>query len=321
MVHDLAFADESLKTAADTLADDGQARPALDLIAGAADVHRREHAVSVLGAAGAGRLEELRELTRQRAYHGERWLLLGAALAAAAWEARGSGRRARTRDREVDRRIQRQQQLVAEARGALRQAAALGRDDAVPWSELTGVVLAAPQHPSEPDDVFRRAVVLGNDLYRAHTRHLVTLSGKWYGNQDKVLAFARLRAQDRPDGHPLHALIALAHLEGYVEGVLHGNLVGRFWRAWRYFADGAIRREVDAAADRLLAGADEYAQHPWTMSAHQAFAALYHQAGDAHRARTHLELSGDRAAVWPWRYFGDHEKQFASARRAVGLTP
>jgi len=66
-----------------------------------------------------------------------------AALAAAAWgvrEAPGS-------DRRIDRRIRAQQALVGEARTALRQAAALDRDDAVPWSELAGVVIGAPAAP------------------------------------------------------------------------------------------------------------------------------------------------------------------------------
>jgi hypothetical protein len=320
---DLAFSafpdlsDCPLEKALWALADDADPAPALELIAGAEDAHRREHAVSVLGAAGEHRLDQLRDLAHQQAYRPERWLLLGASLAAAAWAARGTARAERTTDRQ----IQDQQALVAEARGALRQAAALDRDDPVPWSELAGVVLGAPLHRSEPADVFKKAAVLGPDLFRLHTRRLTGLTRKWYGNQTQVLAFARTRVADRPDGDPLLSLIALAHIEGYVDGLLRGNVIGRFWRAWRYFADPAVRRETDAAADRLLAGADAgaFADHPWSMTAHQTFAALYHQAGEPGRARAHLELGGARPAVWPWRYFGDHEEQFTAARRAAGL--
>ncbi|MFI5907377.1 hypothetical protein [Dactylosporangium sp. NPDC051541] len=316
MAFDRAFRDEYLEKALSALADDGDPTPALDLIAGTDDADRREHAVAVLGPGGVARIEQLRELATRQAYRPERWLLLGAALSAAAWAVREDNHATPV---VTERLVQQQQALVAEARTALRQAAALSRDDPVPWSELTGAVICAPQHRTEPADVFKRARVLAPDLYAAHTRHLTGLTRRWYGSQDKVFAFARTRTADRPAGHPLHALIALAHIEGYVAGLLRGTVVGRFWRAWRYFADSKVRRETDTAADLLLSGHDEYATHPWTMTAHQAFAALYHQAGDTGRARTHLELSGEHAATWPWRYFGDPGDQFATARTAAGL--
>ncbi|GAA3299512.1 hypothetical protein Dvina_09030 [Dactylosporangium vinaceum] len=313
---DRAFTDEYLEKAQWALADDGDPTPALDLIAGTEDADRREHAVAVLGPAGALRIELLRGMAARQAYRPERWLLLGASLSAAAWAVREDNHATPVA---TERLVQEQQALVAEARTALRQAAALSRDDPVPWSELTGAVICAPQHRTETADVFKRACVLAPDLYAAHTRHLTALTHRWYGTQDKVLAFARTRTADRPDGHPLHALVALAHLEGYVDGLLRGTVVGRFWRAWRYFADSTVRRETDTAAARLLAGHAAYATHPWTIPAHQAFAALYHQAGDPAAARPHLALSGRHPTTWPWRYFGDPETQFTTARATAGL--
>ncbi|MEV8512855.1 hypothetical protein [Dactylosporangium sp. NPDC051484] len=312
---DLAFSDERLEKALWALTDDAEATPALELIAGIDDIHERERAVSVLGAGGVRQLEPLRELARQQAYRRERWLLLGASLAAAAWEVRDPG----ASDKATYQQTMQQQALVAEARSALRHAAALGRDDPVPWSELAGVVIGAPLHATEAADVFKRAATIAPDLYLAHARRLTGLTRRWYGTPDYFLAFARTRVEGRPDGHPLHALVALAHIEGCVDGLLRGNVLGRFWRAWRYFGDPEVRHETDAAADRLLAGDGEYRSHPWAMPAHQAFAALYHQAGDAERTRAHLELAGDRPAVWPWRYFGDPGKLFAAARKSAGL--
>jgi hypothetical protein len=387
---------EELEQALRALAGDGSAGPALELIAGTPDAHRREHAVSVLGAGGVGRLELLREVARRKEYRAERWLLLGSALAAAAWQARdpsaalpirdsaaalpardsaaavrpardpaaaavrpardsaavlpardpspaegaagcgigvsaeGAGGRGRAGSawrvawtgragRGVDTQVRRQQALVAEARSALRRAAALDRDDPVPWSELAGVVFAAPRHVTEAADAFRRAAILAPDLYLAHARHLLGLTRRWHGSPALVMAFAQVRAAGRPDGHPLLALVALAHIEGYVDGLLRGGVLGRCWRAWRYFADPEVRRETDAAADRLLAGAGDYGSHPWAGAAHQAFAALYQRAGVPGRARAHLELGGDRAVVWPWRYFGEPERLFAAAQAAAGL--
>ncbi|GAA2604144.1 hypothetical protein GCM10010399_38860 [Dactylosporangium fulvum] len=309
MALDLAFSDEVLEKALRMLADDADPQPALELIAAADDVHRKEHAVEVLGVAGQRHLDLLRDLADRQPYGPERWLLLGASLAAAAWTARGTADGEHTSHRQ----LRDQEVLVGEARRALRRAAALNLSDPVPWSELAGVVLGAPLYTSEPTDVFKRAMILAPDLYRAHTRYLAGLTNKWYGSQERVLAFARTRVAERPDGHPFLALIALAHIEGYVDGLLRGTVITRFWRAWRYFADAAIRLEVDAASDRLLAGAAAFADHPWTITAHQTFAALYHQANVPGRARPHLRLSGTRPAVWPWRYFGDPERLFAAA--------
>ncbi|WP_433216697.1 hypothetical protein ACQP00_08275 [Dactylosporangium sp. CS-047395] len=316
MGFDRAFSDEPLEKALWALADDGDPSAALELIAATDDPVHREHAVAILGGGGALRVEVLREVAAQQAYRPERWLLLGASLAAAAWSVREDNH---AKPVVTERLVQEQQALVAEARSALRQAAALSRDDPVPWSELSGAVVCAPLHRTEAADTFKRACILAPDLYGAHTRHLTGLTRRWYGSQDKVIAFARTRTEQRPDGHPLHALVALAHIEGYVDGLLRGTVVGRFWRAWRYFADSTVRRETDAAAERLLAGYDDFVDHPWTMSAHQAFAALYHQAGEPDRAKVHLELGGERAAVWPWRYFGEPEELFAAARTASGL--
>jgi len=329
---DLAFSDDELEKALWALADDADPRPALDLLATTDDPHlrehapdgphprgrpidgshRREHAVSVLGTAGQRHLGRLRDLAGRESHRPAPWLLLGASLAAAAWAARGTAVAGQTSDRQVHD----LQAYVAEARTALRRAAVLDRADPVPWSELTGVVLGAPLHTTEPADVFQRAIALTPDLYGAHARHLTGLTRKWYGSQDKALAFARAGVAGRPDGDPLLSLIALAHIEGYVDGLLRGNVLGRFWRAWRYFAAPAVRRETDAAAGRLLAATSE---HPWAITAHQSFAALYHQANNPSRARPHLERSGPRPALWPWRYFGDPEILFAAARHAAGL--
>jgi hypothetical protein len=121
-----------------------------------------------------------------------------------------------------------------------------------------------------------------------------------------------------PDGHPLHALTACAHIEGYLDGTMRGNVIGRVWRVARYFRGTGVRAEIDAGSDRLLAS-DAYAEHPRFIAAHQAFAMLYHHAQDEARSAPHLLRSGTRPARWPWAYFGDHREEFASARRAAGL--
>jgi hypothetical protein len=84
-----------------------------------------------------------------------------------------------------------------------------------------------------------------------------------------------------------------------------------------YLSKKEVRTEVDAASDRLLAGADQYADHPWSMAAHQVFAALYQDIPAHERARPHLERGGPRPMPWPWGYFGDEVEKFAAARKGM----
>lgn len=307
---DLAWSDGSLDEALAALRS-ADPTPALDLVT-AVTGPSRERAVAVLAGVGRHHLPLLRELAGAQSYRPERWLLLGSSLAAAAWAARGSA----TTELTSDARFREQRTLTAEARGTLRRAAALDRTDPVPWSELTGVALGVPSHASELADAFGKAVALEPSLYRAYTRRLTGLTRKWYGTQADTLTFARTHSAGRPDGDPLHALIPLAHIEGYVDSLMRGNAITRVWRVLRYFSDKRLRAEVDAASARLLAGPSG---HPWSMAAHQAFAALYHEASDPEHAKPHLERGGTRPARWPWGYFGDPAEVFTAARAAACL--
>jgi hypothetical protein len=209
--------------------------------------------------------------------------------------------------------------LAEQGRKALRRAAELAPEDPVPWSVLLHCVSGSTDDPGELDEIFARVQELGPDLYSANQVRLGALTRKWYGSQEQALAFARERTQDLPPGHPLLALVASVHIEGMIDGGMRGNVIGRIWRTMRYLSKKEVRAEVDAASDRLLAGADQYADHPWSMAAHQVFAALYQDIPAHERARPHLERGGPRPMPWPWGYFGDEVEKFAAARKAAGL--
>lgn len=211
--------------------------------------------------------------------------------------------------------------LTTQARAALRRATDLAPDDPVPWSLLLTCAHGVPESEGEHEALFARATRNHPDLFGANCTQLGNLTRKWYGSQRQVLDFARERTRALPDGHPLLALTAYAHIEGYLDGFMRGNVIGRTWRAIRYFRDKDVRAEIDAASDRLLTGADAFADHPRSIAAHQAFAMLYHRAEDELRSAPHLMRSGMRPARWPWAYFGDHRTEFADARRAAGLAP
>jgi hypothetical protein len=312
----LAWSDPRLEAALHPLLR-REPRPALDLLgATRGDADRRELYADVLGGAGQHALAELRAAAQEAAADDpDRWLLLGASLSAAAWTARGAAVIEHTSDQQIGSMTS----LAAQARRALGRAAELAPADPVPWSEHLRCAQAVVDDDRELDEIFARLQRLGPDLYSANQVRLGTLTRKWYGRQEQALAFARGRARDLPPGHPLLALIASVHIEGLVDEGMRGNVIGRIWRSIRYLSNKAVRAEVDAASDRLLAGSDRFAAHPWSMAAHQVFATLYNQVPDHDRTRPHLQRGGPRPMPWPWGYFGDAAQQFTAARKAAGF--
>jgi hypothetical protein len=311
---DLAWSDPALEVALWALVR-GETQPALDLLAATqAELDRRELYVEVLGEAGQKRLADLRQLVNRDSDDVDRWLLYGSAIVNAAWTARGADVAERTTAAQFGGFIE----LTEQARAALRQAATLAPGDHVVWSSLMHCAHAIPAHDREQREFFAKATRDGQLLYGAHVSMLSSLTRKWYGSQQHVLEFARERTATLPDGHPLHALTAYAHIEGYLDGTMRGSRLARIWRLMRYFNHKVVRAEIAAGSDRLLAS-DAYAAHPRFIAAHQAYAMVFHHAEDERRSAPHLMRSGTRPAYWPWAYFGEPAEEFAKAKRAAGI--
>ncbi|WP_158845949.1 hypothetical protein [Saccharothrix deserti] len=321
---DPAWNDPELERAVRALCD-GDPTPAFDLLAATREQpDRRELCVTILGQAGSAVLPLLRAAAEEQRDDVERLLLWGSALDAAAWQARGAAFAEHTTDEQFGQLVD----LTKQARAVLRRAAKLAPDDAVPWSELMHGALGAPEHDDEGDEVFAQVGRRSPDLYGANYTRLQSLAAKWYGSHETMLEFARSRTADLPPGHPLLALIAVAHVEVHIHNLDNGNFFKRLWKGMTYLGKAPVRAEVDAASDRLLAGVDVFGGHPRWLAANQVFATFYHQLGDdmaskpsdTMRLARHLAYSGERPALWPWGYFGDHEEQFAKARNAVAGT-
>jgi hypothetical protein len=311
---DLAWSDVALEVALWALVR-GETQPALDLLgASHGEPEARELYVETLGAAGQERLAELRQVVDRDPEDVDRWLLLGAALANAAWTARGAGLADMTTEDQFDGLAD----LTGQARGALRQASSLAPADAAPLSALLSCAQALPEQPGEHQVLFARVSSLQPQLYGAYHTMLRVLTRKWYGSQRQVAEFAREHTAALPDGHPLHSLTAHVHVEGYLDAAIAGSYVGRIWRFSRYFKASGVRAELLAGSDRLLAS-DSYARHPRFMAAHQAFAMIFHHAEDEQRSAPHLVRGGARPARWLWSYFNDPGTEFTAARRAAGL--
>ncbi|MFD0967895.1 hypothetical protein [Plantactinospora endophytica] len=314
----LAWSDPVLQHAVDALAS-GDPIPGYQALAdSAADFDRRELYTDVLGDLGALHLGRLRAEAEQAADDPHRALLLGAALAAAAFTARGAAQMKDTSEQQVRGLVV----LSRESREVLQRAAELTPDDPVVWTVWQSIAKAAPVRPDEPHMVWNKLLALAPDSFLGNHQRLSILCRKWYGSTDQMLGFVRERSAVLPDGHPLWSLVPQAYIEVWVDGWMVGNLLGRLYRFTSASAlkKRAARAEVDAASDRILADPAGYADHPWLMVAHQMFGAYYSKAGVSDRARIHLERGGDRASSWPWGYFaGEEQAALISARRSAGL--
>ncbi|MGI5502832.1 hypothetical protein [Lentzea sp. CA-135723] len=309
---DTAFRDEQLMNAGLTLRY-GELGPALDLLAATRDrPYRRELAVDFLGAVGSTVLPVLLNAEEERPDDVNLLLLLGSAQTTAGWQARGAAYAKHTSDAQFGGLIN----FTQRARRTLRRAAELDPDDVAPWAALMPVALGAPTHRGEAAEVYAEVVKRVPDLVNANLRRLQSTAAKWYGSHGEMFAFARAGVVGLPDGHPLLALIPIAHIERYLSLLSADSFLVRLWRVITSRYLKRQRAEVDAASDRLLAGPDG---QPHSLWAHQIFAMYYYETKTKDRLRSHLGRSGPRAASWPWGYFGDHDERFAAAHRLVAL--
>ncbi|MEV6305744.1 hypothetical protein AB0M02_40445 [Actinoplanes sp. NPDC051861] len=298
----------------------GDTAPALHLLAAArGDAEARIHALCSLSRNTIPRLPQLEAQLGQDPWNPDLWLLVGTLQEESAWKARGAAVMSETSRAQVDGLMHH----MTRARESLHRAAELLPEDPAPWRRLMGCAMAAGKYSGEVHDMWAELVKRGGDIsYDANRLRLVTLTGKWHGSEAECFAFARERTRDLPPGHPMHALVPLAHVEAYIELRSDDNVFTRVRAALRYFSRKEVRREVDAASDRLMAGADAYAAHPASPEAHQAFAFVFNDRGDIKRSRPHLERSGDEAD-WPWVYLSDDDESedqlLDRARMRAGL--
>jgi hypothetical protein len=295
----------------------GDTGPALSLLAAShGDPEARIHAITTLATEkNLPMLPRLEAQLGQDPWNQDLWLLVGALQQDAAWTARGAARMSDTSEAQIGG----LRHHMTRARESLRRAAELRPEDPAPWHQLMGCAMAAQLTRDEPHEMWKELVQRGGDVsYEACRLRMVTLTQKWHGSQEQCFAFARERSQGAPAGHPLHALVPLAHVEQFVELRSADSVFTRVKAVFRYFNGRDVRQEVDAAAERLVAGADLFAAHPASPAAHQAFAFVYDDRSDVKRSRYHLERGGDEP-IWPWGYFGDDYEVWDKARMQAQL--
>ncbi|NEB01018.1 hypothetical protein [Streptomyces sp. SID13726] len=185
----------------------------------------------------------------------------------------------------------------------LLEAAELRPDWVTPWRRLLtsgrGMSLGPAVNETRRDAALRRDPL---DL-ATHIEWVSQLQPRWSGEAGQALAFAREAYAGAPDGHRLGCVIAMAHIEEWVESDDKNCLV-----------TPDTQDELLEAAERSILHPD-YVRRPGWQEDFNIFAMALSLASERIALpRVFDELEGAYTS-WPWKYMTEPEKKYARARR------
>ncbi|MEH0576366.1 hypothetical protein QBA54_18135 [Streptomyces sp. B21-108] len=144
--------------------------------------------------------------------------------------------------------------------------------------------------------------------YRAQTQLLQQLCPKWGGSWDAAHGFARECATAAPDGANSGALVALAHIEHWLD-LDSGERTA-------YMRGLPVRDDLRNAARVSVLHAGH--RPDWnSIGAHSAFAFAFSIGGHFADAAPHFAFLGDRATEFPWQYLPDQKSAFLKFRKSA----
>ncbi|MER5939575.1 hypothetical protein ABT121_19895 [Streptomyces sp. NPDC001928] len=185
----------------------------------------------------------------------------------------------------------------------LLEAAELQPEWVTPWRRLLtsgrGMSLGAAVNETRLDAALRRDPL---DL-ETHVEWVSQLQPRWGGEPGQAMAFARDALSRTPQGHRLGCVIAMAHIEDWVESD-RGDCL----------ETPAIQAELRAAADHSILH-PAYAWRPGWQQDFNMFAMALSLAGERHTVRRVFQTLDGAYTKWPWAYFAEPEKQFARHHR------
>ncbi|WP_406332314.1 hypothetical protein [Streptomyces sp. NBC_00203] len=147
--------------------------------------------------------------------------------------------------------------------------------------------------------------------YPAQMQLLQNLCPKWSGSWDAAHGFARECAAAAPDGSHSGALVAIAHLEHWLELLGDGGM-----EAAAYMRGVPVRDDLRFAAQVSVLHKD-YRPGFHGIGAHSAFALAFSLGGHHQDAIPHFLELEDRAAEFPWQYTPDPAAAFVKYRKAA----
>ncbi len=145
----------------------------------------------------------------------------------------------------------------------------------------------------------------------AQMQLLQQLCPKWGGSWDAAHGFAREAAAAAPDGSHAGALVALAHLEHWLD--LEGSEAGAYMRGLPVRDDLRFAAQVSVLHPAYQPGWDG-------LGAHSAFAMAFSLGGHFEDALPHFTALGDRASDFPWSYLPDPRGAFVKYRKSALAT-
>jgi hypothetical protein len=215
------------------------------------------------------------------------------------WEARTSDRAMNVTQEQW--RVFRERLHIAEEQ--LLEAAELRPDWVTPWRRLLtsgrGMSLGPAVNETRLDAALRREPL---DL-ETHIEWVSQLQPRWGGEPGQALAFARKAFAGAPEGHRLGSVIAMAHIEDWVESESDDCLV-----------TPEIQDELLEAAERSILHPAHVRRPGWQEDFNTFAMALSLASESIALPRVFQELQGAYTS-WPWKYMTQPEKMYARARR------
>ncbi|MET8824615.1 hypothetical protein ABZX40_03455 [Streptomyces sp. NPDC004610] len=187
----------------------------------------------------------------------------------------------------------------------LLEAAELRPDWVTPWRQLLtsgrGMSVGPAIQETRLAAALRRAPL---DL-EIHVERVSQLQPRWGGEPGEALAYAREVFAAAPDGDRLGCLIAMAHIEDWVESDEQNCL-----------DTPEIQRELRDAARRSILHPDHRRTPGWQHDFNIFAMALSLASESAVCPRVFHELGG-AYTEWPWKYMADPEKAYTRFRRTA----
>jgi hypothetical protein len=198
---------------------------------------------------------------------------------------------------------------LVEADKDLAKAAAIDERDPTPWAQsmivARGLSLGQPELRRRFDEAHRRDPLNG----AACVNMIQGTARKWGGSNEAMLQFARWASEEAPVGHSVHKVVALAHIEMWLD-----SAKGDVQRA--YFHSPAVKQEVLAAARRsVLSPAYGRSGSSLSWADRNVFAFCFRLVRDFKAQLEQMRLIGPHVAEFPWQYEGKPGQKYEEHRQ------
>ena len=225
-----------------------------------------------------------------------------------AWEARGGGR-AKTVKQDAWPVFQAR---LVQADRDLARTAALDETDPTPLARSIWVAMGLSLGQAEVRRRFQAADQREHLNQGACYAMIQATARKWGGSHEAMFEFARWVSRESPEGSPNHKMIALAHIEGWLDAPNETR--------GKYFLGPGVQSEIRLAASRSVLS-PRYPADAATWADRNAFAYCFSLMEDYPAALAQMELIGPRITPAPWHFKDSRQpgKAFEVARQRALL--